>query len=121
MKMEKKQAFFSQKAIGTIGSYSSFFGFLLIATILAYRHILDNVFDLVQKGLPGSLVYPVFTLLMVVFALIFMVIPSVPIVREIAVHAKEKNRGMAWTLIFLVFVYDLALIFQVIYTYLDKL
>jgi len=115
-----QKAFFPQKAIGTLGSYSSFLGFLLFATILAYRQIFDHVFDLAQKGLPSSLIYPVFVIVMVISTLIFIVVPSIPIVKEITVKFREKNRRMAWMLIFLVFVYDIALTFQFIYAYLDK-
>ncbi|MFC1846410.1 hypothetical protein ACFLYM_03210, partial [Chloroflexota bacterium] len=57
---------------------------------------------------------------MVIFGLIFVVVPSIPIVRDITVDFKEKNRRMAWMLIFLVLVYDFALFFQLIHYYLDK-
>ena len=116
----KKQAFFSQQAVGPIGSYSSFFDLLLIATVLVYREIFCSVFDLVQKGLPGELVNHAFIGMMAVFALLFMVIPSVPIVKEITVTLKSKNLRVAWMLIFLIFVYGLALLFQLTYVYLDR-
>ena len=120
MKIGKGKLFFSQEAIGTIGSYSSFFGFLLIATILAYRQIFDIVFDLAQNKLPGLSIYLVFTTMIVLFALVFVVLPSIPIIKEIAVNFKEKNRRMAWWLILIIFVYDFAIFFQLIYSYLDK-
>ena len=112
--------FFSKEEIGTIGSYSSLFGCLLIATILAYREIFDVVFGLAQNRLASASINLVFVLMMGIFGLIFVVIPSIPIVRDITVDFKDKNRRMAWMLIFLVFVYDFALFFQLIHYYLDK-
>ena len=118
--MARKQLpFLSSEEIGMIGSYSSFLGLLLIATILGYRHIFDTVFDLAKGGLPTSLTYLVFTIMMVIFALLFIVLPSIPIVKDTTAMFKKNNRRMAWMLVFLLCVYNVALVAQLIYTYLD--
>lgn len=112
--------FFSKEDIGSIGSYASLFGFLLIATILAYREIFDFIVDLAQNRIQGATVNLLFVLMMVIFGLIFVIIPTIPIISDIIVDFKNKNRRMAWMLIFMVLVYDFALFFQLIHYYVDK-
>ena len=119
--MDKKiKPFISQEEVGTIGSYSSFLALLLVATVLAYREIFDTIVDLAQNGLPISLVYLVFAVMMVVFIFVFVLLPSIPIVRDIRISLKINNRRLGWLLIFVIVVYDFAILFQLIHAYIDK-
>ena len=116
----KRQSLFGQGAIGTIGSYSSFFAFLLIASILAYRQIFDLVIDFAQSGLSNLLVDLAFVVMMVIFVGIFIAVPAIPTIKEITANFREKNRRMAWMLIFVTSIYEFALFFQLVYLYLDN-
>jgi hypothetical protein len=116
----KRQSLFGQGAIGTIGSYSSLFAFLLVASVLAYRNIFDLVIDFAQRGLPSLLVDLTFVMMMVIFVGIFIAVPAIPTTKEISANFKEKNRRMAWMLILLATTYEFALFFQLIYFYLDN-
>jgi hypothetical protein len=114
--MNKK---FSSEDVGVIGSYASFYGFLLVATILAYRQIFDYLSGLLKKGLSISVVDSLFLILIIIFGVFFLVLPTIPIVRTISSNFREKNLRLAWTLIFIIVVYDFALAFQLIYAYVD--
>lgn len=114
--MKKK---FSSEDIGIIGSYASFYGFLLVATVLAYRQIFDSVSGLLKEGFDIAVVDYFFLILIIMFGALFLVLPTIPISRTIIANFKEKNKRLAWTLIFIIIVYDFALIFQLIYTYVD--
>ncbi len=116
----KRQSLFGQGAIGTIGSYSSFFAFLLIGSILAYREIFDLVIDFAQSGLSNLLVDLAFVVMMVIFVGIFIAVPAIPTIKEITANFREKNRRMGWMLIFLTSIYEFALFFQLVYLYLDN-
>ena len=110
---------FSREELAIIGSYSSFFGFLLIATILAYRHIFDYILNLMEQKLPVFLIDISFIGMIIIFAVLFLVIPSSIIIRDIRAEFHSKNSKLAWVLIFLISIYDFALISQFIYTYLS--
>lgn|GEM_PF-2862273 len=53
-----------------MGSCASFFGLLLIATILSYRSIIWTLFDLVRPGIPEANISLVFLTMLAVFVLI---------------------------------------------------
>lgn len=120
LKTRTNKPFVPREGVGVIGSYSSFFGLLLIATVLVYREIFYNVFDLVQKGLPSELVNLTFIATIVIFAVVFVAIPFVPTIKEIAAAFKDGNRRMAWMLVFIICIYGFALLFQLVYAYLER-
>ncbi|NMB78340.1 MAG: hypothetical protein GYA23_04525 [Methanomicrobiales archaeon] len=59
-----------------IGSYSSFFGFLLILTILSYRHIMLALVDMVHTGLPDMDIVRIAIVMILIFTLVFIIIPA---------------------------------------------
>lgn len=118
--MKEAKKFFSSGDIGIIGSYSSFLALLTIATILAFRHIFDYIIELLVKGTSASSIEAAFIVVIIFFGLIFIVLPSIPIITSIARAFRDRNRWLATTLIFIYCVYVFAIISQFIYTLLDK-
>ena len=72
------QRFFSAQEAGIIGSYSSFLGLMLIATVFAFREIFFIVYELTQDKMSSALVILVYIILMLVFALILALLGSPP-------------------------------------------
>jgi len=116
-KKQSRLAPFSPEEDSIIGSYSSFFGFLLILTILSYRHIILTVIDMVHTGLPDADIIRIAIAMMLIFTLIFIVIPAYPILAEIRLYLRGRGKKLAWMLIFLFLLYTVALIFQLISVY----
>ena len=105
--------------IATIGSYSSFFGLLLIATVLSYKSIFYFVIENLMNGVPPDYNYPVIIFAFIVFGIVFIVIPAVPISIEIWKNAKTRNYQLLSMLVFLVSIYCIALFFQMAQVYYD--
>lgn len=122
---KKKQKKFKRRLtkedIGVIGSYSSFLALLLIATVLAFRHIFNYVINLYFTGASSTLLTVVFTSLIVAVGVAFIVIPSLPLLLSIRRAFRVKNHWLAWVLIFICLVYIFAIISQFVYTLLNKL
>jgi hypothetical protein len=112
-----RRALFSPGEVGIIGSYSSFFGFLLIATILSYRHIILTLIELVRTGLPDADITRVAVALMLIFTLLFVVIPAYPILMDIRQYMRQGETKLSGMLIFLMLIYTIALIFQLFSVY----
>ncbi len=108
---------FSSGEVGVIGSYASFFGFLLIATILSYRQIVLILIELLRTGLPDADVTFVTVVMMLLFTLVFVVIPAYPVLLDIRSHLRGRNTNVALMLIFLVLIYTIALVFQLFHVY----
>ena len=66
---------------------------LLIATVLAYRSIIEYIVDLVIGGSPDTTVDIVFLVLIIVFGVFFIVIPAIPLVTSIVRAFKEKAQA----------------------------
>lgn len=101
-----------REEIGIIGSYSSFFGLLLIATMLSYKSIFYFIIENLMKGFPAEYYYPVIIFAFVLFAVVFIVIPAVPISIDIWENAKKRNYQLLFMLSFIVIIYCIALFFQ---------
>ena len=122
--MNKKTGFseklsFDGEDTGIIGSYSSFFGLLLIATILSYKTIFAAGFDFIYNGSGMVDAQMAVVLMFAAFLIVFVVIPSVPLISEIVNKIREKRWYLAFMLVFLLLIYSVALVFQFIHSYLD--
>ncbi|MBU1670026.1 MAG: hypothetical protein KKF41_09880 [Actinobacteria bacterium] len=111
---------FSVEDVGVIGSYSSFLALLLIATLLAYRHIFDYGLELLRKGESGAGVAVAVYLLLAVFDLLFIVVPAIPIASSTRRAFQRRRRPLGLVLIFISTVYVFALSSQFIYMALEK-
>ncbi|UUX91157.1 hypothetical protein [Methanoplanus endosymbiosus] len=105
--------------IGIVGSYSSFFGLLLIATILSYKTIFAAGFEFLYGGsdLIGARM-SVF-LMFAIFLIVFVAIPAVPLISEIIHGVRDKKWYLVLMLIFLLLIYAVALVFQFVHSYFD--
>lgn len=116
--MPKKKRFGLEKEeLGLIGSYSSFFGLLLIATILSYRSIFYLIIENFIARIPPYFDYMAIIVSVIFFALLFIIIPAIPISSDICENIREKNFRVAIMLIFLVLIYTIALLFQIIHVH----
>ncbi|MGC9435936.1 MAG: hypothetical protein ACP5C4_07645 [Methanomicrobiales archaeon] len=66
-----------------------------------------------RAGLPEANITVVFLTMLVIFVLVFVLIPAYPISRDIRVGIAAGQKVLAGVLIFLLIVYTIALIFQV--------
>ncbi|MDN7024274.1 hypothetical protein FGU65_05105 [Methanoculleus sp. FWC-SCC1] len=108
---------FSAGEVGVVGSYASFFGFLLIATILSYRQIILMLIELLRNGLPDTDITLATVVMMLLFAVVFVVVPAYPVLRDIRSHLQAGNANLALMLVFLVIIYTIALVFQLFHVY----
>jgi len=106
--------------LGAVGSYASFFGLILIATVLAYQEIFSAAADLVQRNAPDTYVELVVVLLLLVFAAVFVVLPNIPVAVDIAAHFRSGERRTALMLIFITLIYDFALCIQLTSAYTES-
>lgn len=97
---QKNKPLYSREEVGIIGSYSSFFGFLLIATILSFRHIVLTLIELVHTGWPDADIMRVSVMLLLLFTLVFVIIPAYPILLDIRYHQRRGETKFVWMLIF---------------------
>lgn len=112
---KKDRKFFSREDIGIIGSYSSFLALLLVATILAFRSFVEYMLEA-----PASSVEEWFLVLIIVIAVVFVVIPSIPIIASIVRGFKKRNYWLSFFLIFIICTYFFAIVFQFGYTLIDQ-
>ena len=115
----KKRFGLSREDIGIVGSYSSFFGLLLIATILSYRSIFYLVIENFMTHIPPYYDYLAIIMSLTIFAVIFVVIPAIPVSSDIYQNFRAKNYRLVFMLIFLVLIYVVALLFQMIHVHND--
>lgn len=114
--MEKKERkFFSREDIGLIGSYSSFLALLLVATILAFRSFVEYLLEA-----PTTQAEHWFLLMIIVIGVVFVVIPSIPIITSIVRGFKSRRYWLSSFLIFILVVYFFAITFQFGYTLIDQ-
>ena len=109
----------SREDIGIIGSYSSFFALLLIATILSYRSILYFIIENFITGLPPHYNYPAIIISFLIFGSIFIAVPAIPVSFDIYDNAKNRKYKLMLMLIFLVLIYAVALFFQIVQVYYE--
>ena len=117
---EEARTFLKPDHLGAVGSYASFFGCLLIATILAFDEIFRAIYDLLQKRISDGYVDLVVLVLLTVFAVLFVVFPSIPVVVDIRAHLRRGDRRTGLLLIFLTLIYDFALCAQMVSSYADR-
>jgi len=117
--MSQVKHFLSIEEIAIVGSYASFLGFLLIATLLSYKEIFMTLADALQQGHPEWDILITFLLMAMIFFLIFVAVPTYPLLRTIYSAWTEKKWRLATMLIFLIIVYDIVLIFQMVHAYIE--
>ncbi|MBN2735097.1 MAG: hypothetical protein JXQ82_09615 [Methanomicrobiaceae archaeon] len=111
----------SHEEMGIVGAYSSFFGLLLIATILSYRSILFFTIENLITQIPEQFNYSAIVFSFVVFGIIFILIPALPVSFDIYENAVKKNFKLMCMLLFLIIIYAAALIFQMFQAYLEMI
>lgn len=111
---------FSPEDVSIIGSYSSFLALLLIATILAIRSIFDEIIMLYSAGTSFDELEVILIVLVLFFGTVFVLVPAIPISITTRRALGEKNRALAWTLIFVTTVYVVSIIYQLIYVVIDR-
>jgi uncharacterized membrane protein YhaH (DUF805 family) len=111
---------FSSNDISIIGSYSSFLALLLVATVFAVRGIFDELIKLYAAGTPFDTVEVLLIIAIVVFGLVFILIPAIPISITVRRAFKEGNKWLAWIIIFITSAYAFAVCFQVFYTLINS-
>jgi hypothetical protein len=114
-----KKFYFDGEDTGIIGSYSSFFGLLLIATILSYKTIFAAGFDFIYNDSGIGNAQTAVILMFAVFLIVFVAIPSVPLISEIVNGIREKRWYLVFMLVFLLLIYSVALVFQFVHSYFD--
>jgi uncharacterized membrane protein len=112
---KKERGFFSKDDIGIIGSYSSFLALLLVATILAFRSFVEYLIEL-----PAASAEHWFIVMIIVIGVVFVVMPSIPIITSIVRGFKKRNYWLSFFLIFILVVYFFAVTFQFGYTLIDQ-
>ena len=117
--MSRTKPFLSSEEVAILGSYASFFGFLLIATLLSYRQIFLSIGEALLQGHPEWNIWISFSAMAAVFILVFVAIPTYPAIRSIYSAWKEKRQRLAAMLTFLLLVYDVVLIFQLVHAYIE--
>lgn len=110
----------NKEDMGIIGSFSSFLALMLIATVLAFRHVLDYVLDEISRGTPPKTVEVLFYVMIAAIGVVFVVLPSIPLVTSTIRALREKNLKLAWSLVFIGCVYVFAVVSQFIYHLLVK-
>lgn len=113
---KKDRKFFSKEDISIIGSFSSFLALLLVATILAFRSFVDYMIEA-----PSASAENWFFAMIIITGVIFLLIPSIPIVASIFRSFKSRNYWLASFLVFITLVYLFAITYQFTYTLIDKL
>jgi len=122
--MNKKAGFLNKSSldkedIGIIGSYSSFFGLLLIATILSYKTIFAAGFEFLYGGSDLLNAQMTVFLMFTIFLLVFVAIPALPLFSELIHNFRERKWYLMFMLIFLLLIYGVALVFQFMHSYFD--
>ena len=114
------RTFLNPDQLGAVGSYASFFGCLLIATVLAFQEIFSAAHDLVQRRAPATYTELVAVVLLLGFAVLFVVLPSIPVVVDIAAYFRRGERRTAVMLVFIALIYDFALCVQLTSAYTER-
>jgi len=115
----KKRFGLGREELGLVGSYSSFFGLLLIATILSYKSIFYLIIENFLTHIPPYYDYTAVIMSLTIFTLIFVVIPAIPVVSDIYENFRGKNYRLMVMLVFVVLIYVIALLFQMIHVHND--
>ncbi|MBN1432637.1 MAG: hypothetical protein JW931_07660 [Methanomicrobiaceae archaeon] len=108
-----------REELSLVGSYSSFFGLLLIATILSYRSIYYFVLENFIIRIPPYYDYLAIIASLTIFGLIFLIIPAVPISSDILENFRKRNFRLMLMLTFVVLIYVIALLFQMVHVHID--
>ena len=118
---KEKHKRLTQAEIGLIGSYASFLGLLLIATLLDIRYFFDELIGTNTAEAPGSTAGIVAIVSLLLFGLAFLVIPFIPIATSITKAFRESRRFLAFILIYILLIYMLVIIYQYFFTLLDEI
>ena len=118
---KKKRKRLTRDDISLIGSYASFLGLLLIATLLDIRYTFEELIAPNAAGAPGTANDAVAKISLLLFGLAFLVIPFIPIATSITKAFRESRRFLAFILIYILLIYMLVIIYQYFFTLLDEI
>lgn len=108
------------KQIQIIGSYSSFYGLLLIATLIFYRNLFETTVSMLQRNVPETHVIIYFYIILTIFILMFFIFPNIVIIVNIINAYKHHKGKFVWLLIYITLIYNLTAIVQFIYAYQEQ-
>jgi hypothetical protein len=118
---KKKRKRLTRDDISLIGSYASFLGLLLIATLLDIRYTFEELIAPNAAGAPGTANDAVAIISLLLFGLTFLLIPFIPIAHSIVGAFREGHRYLALILTYMLFIYIVVIIYQYFFETLDRL
>lgn len=110
----------STQQIQIVGSYSSFYGLLLVATFIFYRNLFETTVNMLQRNVPETHVIIYFYIIITIFILMFFIFPNIVIMVNV-INAHKTHKGkFVWLLIYIALIYNLTAIVQFVYAYQEQ-
>jgi hypothetical protein len=92
-----------------------------VTTVLALRDIFEQLIKVYAEGKPGSAAGISLIASVALFALIFLMVPFIPMAASIRRAKREGRHWLVFIICYIFFVYCMGLAYQVLYTLLDQL